>query len=154
MSCSLFLYPWAPHIQLLEGRLRMHICWAEVRDHIQKSVLECLMSRNHSIIFFRFILKKRLSRKDTDERFHLSTAQAKVKNFIKSSMRWVGTARYGLTNPFGKSKYGSTLVLSRISCIASGLALLEDEQKFKHGGCVGAHKTPISCTNISSKCMK
>jgi hypothetical protein len=34
--------------------------------------------------------------------------------------------------------------LSRISCIASDLALLEDEQKFKLGGCVGAHKTPIS----------
>jgi hypothetical protein len=34
---------------------------------------------------------------------------------------------------------GSTLVLSRISCIALGLALLEDEQKFKIGGCVGTH---------------
>jgi hypothetical protein len=48
----------------------------------------------------------------------------------------------------------STLVLSRISCIASGLALLEDEQKFKPGGCVGAYKMPISCANISSECMK
>jgi hypothetical protein len=47
-----------------------------------------------------------------------------------------------------------TLVLSRISCIASGLALLEDEQKFKLGGCVGTHKTLISCANISSKYMK
>jgi hypothetical protein len=46
------------------------------------------------------------------------------------------------------------LVLSLISCIASGLALLEDEQKFKLGGCVGAHKTLISCTNMSSKCIK
>jgi hypothetical protein len=45
-------------------------------------------------------------------------------------------------------------VLSRISCITSGLALLEDEQKFKLGGCVGAHKTPISCANMSSKYMK
>jgi hypothetical protein len=45
-------------------------------------------------------------------------------------------------------------VLSQISCIASGLALLEDEQKFKLGGYVGAHKTPISCTNMSSKCIK
>jgi hypothetical protein len=45
-------------------------------------------------------------------------------------------------------------VLSQISCIASGLALLEDEQKFKLGRCVGAHKMPISCANISSKCMK
>jgi hypothetical protein len=32
--------------------------------------------------------------------------------------------------------------------------LLEDEQKFKLGGYVGAHKTSISCTNISSKYMK
>jgi hypothetical protein len=45
-------------------------------------------------------------------------------------------------------------VLSRISCIASGLALLEDEQKFKPRGCVGAHKTSISCANKSSKCIK
>jgi hypothetical protein len=45
-------------------------------------------------------------------------------------------------------------VLPRISYNASGLALLEDEQKFKLGGCVGAHKTLISCTNISSECMK
>jgi hypothetical protein len=49
---------------------------------------------------------------------------------------------------------GSTVELSRISCIASGLALLKDEQKFKHRGCVGAHKMLISCTNMSSKCMK
>jgi hypothetical protein len=48
----------------------------------------------------------------------------------------------------------STLVLSQIYCIASGLALLEDEQKFKLGGCVGAHKTSISCTDMLSKCMK
>jgi hypothetical protein len=41
-----------------------------------------------------------------------------------------------------------------LCCIASGLALLEDEQKFKIRGCVGAHKTLISCTNISSECMK
>jgi hypothetical protein len=45
-------------------------------------------------------------------------------------------------------------VLSRITCMGLGLALLEDEQKFNLGGCVGAHKTLISCTNISSKCMK
>jgi hypothetical protein len=45
-------------------------------------------------------------------------------------------------------------VLPLISCIASGLAFLEDEQKFKLGGCVGDHKMPISCANISSKCMK
>jgi hypothetical protein len=45
-------------------------------------------------------------------------------------------------------------VLSRISCIASGLAMLKDEQKFKVAGCVGAHKTSISCANILSKCIK
>jgi hypothetical protein len=44
--------------------------------------------------------------------------------------------------------------LSRISCIASGLALLKDKQKFKLGECVGAHKTPISYANMSSKCIK
>jgi hypothetical protein len=32
-------------------------------------------------------LRKRLSRRDTDERFHLSTAQDEVKNSTKSSMR-------------------------------------------------------------------
>jgi hypothetical protein len=45
-------------------------------------------------------------------------------------------------------------VLSRISCIASGLALLKDEQKFKLGGCVGTHKTLISCMNMLCKCME
>jgi hypothetical protein len=45
-------------------------------------------------------------------------------------------------------------VLSQISCIASDLALLEDEQKFKLGGCVGAHKMLFSCTNMSSKYME
>jgi hypothetical protein len=59
-----------------------------------------------------------------------------------------------LIDPFGKSKHGSTLVLTRISCIASILALLEDEQKFKLQGCVGAHKTPISWANMLSKCIK
>jgi hypothetical protein len=38
-------------------------------------------------------------------------------------------------------------MLPRISYIALGLALLEDEQKFKLRGCVGAHKTLISCAN-------
>jgi hypothetical protein len=69
-------------------------------------------------------------------------------------MRQVGTVRYGRINSSVKFEQGSTLVLSRISCIASGLALLEDEQKFKLGGCVGAHKTLISCVNMSSKCIK
>jgi hypothetical protein len=35
--------------------------------------------------------------------------------------------RYDHINLFGKSKHVSTLVLPRISCIALGLALLEDE---------------------------
>jgi hypothetical protein len=48
-------------------------------------------------------------------------------------MRQVGTARYARINLSGKSEHGSTLVLSRISCIALGLALLEDEQKLKLG---------------------
>jgi hypothetical protein len=53
-----------------------------VRNHIPKRVPECLMLRNHSIIaiiFFPIDFKKMLSRRDTDERFHLSTAQDKVK---------------------------------------------------------------------------
>jgi hypothetical protein len=45
-------------------------------------------------------------------------------------------------------------VLSQISCIASGLALLEDEQKFKLQGCVGAHKISISCANMTNKYME
>jgi hypothetical protein len=46
--------------------------------------------------------KRRLSRRDTDERFHFSTTQDKVKNSTKSSMRYVGTARYGHIDSFGK----------------------------------------------------
>jgi hypothetical protein len=69
-------------------------------------------------------------------------------------MGYVGTTRYSHNDSFGKFEEGSTLVLSQISCIASGLALLEEEQKFKLGGCVGAHKTSISCANMSSKCIK
>jgi hypothetical protein len=69
-------------------------------------------------------------------------------------MRYVGTTRYGHIDSFGKFEQGSKLVLSQISCIASGLALLEDEQKFKLRGCVGTLKTSISCTNMSSKCIK
>jgi hypothetical protein len=45
-------------------------------------------------------------------------------------------------------------VLSQISCIASDLALHEDEQKFKLGGYVGAHQTLISCANMLSKYIK
>jgi hypothetical protein len=50
------------------------------------------------------------------------------------------TAKYGRINSSAKSEYGSTLVLSQISCIASNLGLLEDEQKFKLGGCVALIK--------------
>jgi hypothetical protein len=51
-------------------------------------------------------------------------------------------ARYGHIDSFGKSEHRSigVLVLSRISYITSGLALLQDEQKLKLEGCVGAHK--------------
>jgi hypothetical protein len=47
----------------------------------------------------------------------------------------------------------SILVLPHMSCISLALDLLQGEQKFKLGGCLGAHKTLISYTNISSKCM-
>jgi hypothetical protein len=127
-----------------------------VKNHI-KRVPDCLMLRNHSIIVIIFSpidFKKRLSRRDTDERFHLSTAQDEVKNSTKSSMRSVGTAGYDHIDSFGNFEHRSTLVLSQISCIASGLALLEDEQKFKLEGCVGAHKTSISYSNMSGKCIK
>jgi hypothetical protein len=51
-------------------------------NHIPKRVSECLMLRNHNIIAIIFSpidFKKRLSRRDTDEMFHHSTAQDKVK---------------------------------------------------------------------------
>jgi hypothetical protein len=51
---------------------------------------ECLWLRNHIdfiTIFSPINFKKRLSRRDTDERFQLSTAQGKVKKIHKSSMR-------------------------------------------------------------------
>jgi hypothetical protein len=61
-----------------------------VRKHIpKKRVPECLKLMNHSIIVIIFSLidfKKRLSRRDTDKRFHLSTTKDKVKNSTKSSM--------------------------------------------------------------------
>jgi hypothetical protein len=101
------------------------------------------MLRNHSIVVIIFSpidFKKRLSRRDMDKRFHLLTTQDEVKNSTKSSMRLVGTARYDYTDLFGKFERGSTLVLSRISYIASDLALLDDEQKFKLGGCVALIK--------------
>jgi hypothetical protein len=70
--------------------MKRNICRAEVRNHIPKGVAEFLMLRNHSIIVIIFSpidFKKRLSRRDTDERFYLSTAQDEVKNSTKSSMR-------------------------------------------------------------------
>jgi hypothetical protein len=69
--------------------MKRNICRAEVRNHIPKRVSECLMLRNHSIIIIIFSpidFKKRLSRRDTNERFHLLTAQDEVKNFTKISM--------------------------------------------------------------------
>jgi hypothetical protein len=56
-----------------------------VRNH--KKVPECLISRNHSITFSLIDFKKRLSRRDMDERFYLSIAQDEVKKFYKNSMR-------------------------------------------------------------------
>jgi hypothetical protein len=58
-----------------------------MRNHIPERVPECLMLRNHSIIAIIFSLidfKKRLRRRDMDERFHLSTAKDKVKNSTKA----------------------------------------------------------------------
>jgi hypothetical protein len=48
----------------------------------------CLMLRNHSIIVIIFSLidfKKRLSRRDIDERFHLPTTQDEVKKSRKEA---------------------------------------------------------------------
>jgi hypothetical protein len=67
--------------------MRRKICLAEVSYHIPKRVPKCIMLSNHSIIAIIFSLidfKKRLSRRDIDERFHLSTAQDKVKNSTKA----------------------------------------------------------------------
>jgi hypothetical protein len=36
----------------------------------------------------------------------------------------------------------------------SGLALLEDEKKFKLRGCAGAHKSSISYANMPNICIK
>jgi hypothetical protein len=58
-----------------------------VRKHTPKIVPECLRLRNHIIfvtIFSLIDFKRKLSRRDTDERFHLSTTQEKVKIFIKA----------------------------------------------------------------------
>jgi hypothetical protein len=62
--------------------MKRNICGAEVRKHTPKRVPECLRLRNH-IIFVTILsvidFKKRLSRRDIDERFHLSIAQDKVR---------------------------------------------------------------------------
>jgi hypothetical protein len=61
-----------------------------VRKHTPKRVHECLRLRNHIILVTIFSLidfKRRLSRRDMDERFHLITAQDKMKKLYKSSMR-------------------------------------------------------------------
>jgi hypothetical protein len=53
-----------------------------VRNYILKRMPECLMLRNHNniaIIFSPIDFKKRLSRRDINEKFHLSTTQDKVK---------------------------------------------------------------------------
>jgi hypothetical protein len=58
-----------------------------VRKHTPKRVPECLRLRNYIIIvtiFSPINFKEGLSRRDTDERFHLSTAQDKVKNSTKA----------------------------------------------------------------------
>jgi hypothetical protein len=58
--------------------MRRNIYRADMRNHIQKRVPECLMLRKYNIIAIIFSLidfKKSLSRRDTDEMFHLSTAQ-------------------------------------------------------------------------------
>jgi hypothetical protein len=92
-----------------------------VRNHIPKRVSKCLMLRNHSIIVIIFSLidfKKRLSRRNTDERFHLSTTQDEVKKIHKKLHEVSRTTRYGHIDSFGRFEHASTLVLSQISCIA------------------------------------
>jgi hypothetical protein len=64
--------------------MRRNNCWAKVRNHIPKRVPECPMLRNHNIIFCPIDFKKRLRWRDIDERFYLSTAQDKVKNFTNA----------------------------------------------------------------------
>jgi hypothetical protein len=62
-----------------------------LRNHIPERVHECLMFRNYNIIVIIFSLvdfKKRLSRRDMDERFHLSTVQDKVEIFTKAPKRF------------------------------------------------------------------
>jgi hypothetical protein len=55
---------------------------------------------------------------------------------------------------FYEFEHWSTLVFTLNLFHGFGLALLEEEQKFKLRGCVGAHKTPISYANMSSIYIK
>jgi hypothetical protein len=82
-----FSLPMSSTYSIYRGRMRRNNCWAKVRNHIPKRVLECLMLRNHSIIAIIFSLidfKRRLGRRDNDKRFHLSSAQDKAKNSTKA----------------------------------------------------------------------
>jgi hypothetical protein len=57
-----------------------------VRKHTPKRVTECLRLMNHIIfvtIFSTIDFKKRLSKRDIDERFHLLTTQDKVRKFLQ-----------------------------------------------------------------------
>jgi hypothetical protein len=63
-----------------------------VRKHTPKRVPEFLSLRNHIIfvtIFSPIDFKKRLSRRDIDERFHLSIAQDNEKNSSKALIHLV-----------------------------------------------------------------
>jgi hypothetical protein len=58
-----------------------------MEKHTPNRVPECLRLRYHNTIvtiFSPIDFKKGLSRRDIDKRFHLSTAQDKVKNFTKA----------------------------------------------------------------------
>jgi hypothetical protein len=50
--------------------------------------------------------------------------------------------------------FGLHLCLLHVYCMASGLALLKNKQKFNLGGCVDTHKILISYANILSICIK
>jgi hypothetical protein len=78
-----FLFTHELHIFSLQ-RVWWKGTFIEPRWGTTKRVLKCLMLRNHSIIFSRIDFKRRLSRRGTDERFHLSIAQDEVKNSTKA----------------------------------------------------------------------
>jgi hypothetical protein len=66
----------------------------------------------------------------------------------------IGSAKYDRNSLFYEFEHWSTLVFVSNLLHGSGLALLEDEQKFNLGGRVGAHKTSISYANMSSIYIK